>query len=398
MGPTGRSPNKSWGYWLAVLALLASPLSASGAGMAQTQFAMFYHPPTDGTPITSLSTEAKALIFTNGDEAYLNQMRAYGFNGPALEYFMANEASGPANLENASSPCGPYLFYPNNLAGVAGDFCTALHPVESNFLHNSAGRRLYSTQSWTDGAGPHTVYIYLMNPAAAGWQAYVGLHLADLMARSPYTGVFLDNLDLAPTRGQQRETDSDGTIEEYSSGSAYEASIESYLTAIRLAIPQELSLWANMTEGGNAVDAWDAYLPYLNGVMDEAFGTRWNRANDSDAWLAQVQRMERVLAEGKSFLGVGQGSQTDTQRQRFALASYLLAANENAFFRYANDANYYDAWWYSNYAVNLGAPIGPSYQAGGGVWQRDFACGKVTVDPKAHVGMIDANHSQPGCS
>jgi hypothetical protein len=359
---------------------------------------MFYHPPQDGTSIQVMSTQAKALIFTHGDEPYLNQMRAYGFTGPALEYLMANETSGPANLVNSSSICGSYLFYPNNLAGLHGDFCTTLHPNEGNFLHNSKGQRLYSTQSWTDGGGVHTVYLYLMNPSATGWLAYVASHLPRLTAGSPYTGVFLDNLDLAPTRGQSMETNSDGTVQEYASTSAYQANIQAYLAAYRAALPRGMKLWANMTEGQNTANSWDSYLPYLDGVMDEAFAAGWSGFSDPTSWLAQVQRMEKVLGQGKSFLGVAQGSQNNTPMQQFGLASYLLAADNNAYFRYSNYAHYYDAWWYANYASKLGAPIGARYQNRSGLWERDFACGNVTVNTSSKMGTITTNSRLPGCS
>jgi hypothetical protein len=384
--------------YLSFLGSLMGTHAATTPTSAPTQLAMFYHPPHDGPSPQSMSAEAKALIFTNGDESYLSQMRGYGFRGPALEYLMANEASGPANLVNSSSSCGSYLFYPNNLAGLAGDFCTTLHPVEANFLHNSKGQRLYSTQSWTDGGGTHTVYLYLMNPAAPGWQAYVASHLPTLMAGSPYTGVFLDNLDLTPTRGQRREANSDGTLQEYPSVGAYQASIHSYLTVVRAALPYGLKLWANMTEGRNTVNNWDLYLPLLDGAMDEAFADGWRGFNDPTSWLAQVQRMEKVLRQGKSFLGVAQGSRANTQMQVFGLASYLLAAGNNAYFRYSNDTYYHEAWWYSNYASKLGVPLGARYQNSSGLWERDFTCGSVTVNTSTYVGTITTNSSLPGCS
>jgi hypothetical protein len=84
--------------------------------------------------------------------------------------------------------------------------------------------------------------------------------------------------------------------------------------------------------------------------------------------------------------------------QQFGLASYLLAAGSNAYFRYANYDHYYDAWWYSNYALKLGAPLGARYQKSDGVWARDFACGTVTVDTSAHVGTITTSSSPAGCS
>jgi hypothetical protein len=363
------------------------------------QYAMFYDPPRDGTSIQSMSAEAKTLIFTNGDEGYLRQMRGYGFSGPAMEYLMANEASGPPGLVDSSSRCGEYLSYPNNLAGLNGDFCATLHPDENNFLHNSTGHRLYSTQSWTDGDGNHAVYIYLMNPSAPGWQAYVTTQLPELMAGSPYNGVFLDNVDLAPTRGQRLEANSDGGVEEYPSIAVYQASVENYLGAVRASLPAGVQLWANLTEGRNTADNWDGYLPYLNGVMDEEFATGWNGFNDPAAWLAQVERMEEVLGQGKSFVAVAQGAESNTQMQQFGLASYLLAVGNSAYFRYSNYDSYYDAWWYPNYASRLGAPLGPRYQNTSGAWQRDFACGRVLVDLSSDIGTITTTtSSQPGCS
>lgn len=360
------------------------------------QYAMFYHPPRDGTSVQELAARAKTLIFTHGDESYLDRMRDYGFGGPATQYLMANEASGPPDLVNSSSLCDGYLFYPNNVAGLTGDFCIALHPDEGNFLHNSKGQRLYSTQSWTDETGRHTVCLYLMNPAAPGWQAYLASHLPILFANSPYGGVFLDNVDLAPTRGQRLETNSDGAVEEYASIAAYQASVQGYLAGIRAALPVGMQAWANMTEGQPTVDNWNAYLPYLDGVMDESFASGWHGINDPTSWLAQVQRMEAVLRRGKTFVGVVQGSQGDSHLRLFGFASYLLAAGDNAYFRYADDEHYYDAWWYTEYDTRLGAPLGARYETSNGVWQRDFACGQVTVDAAARVGTITAI-AAPGC-
>jgi hypothetical protein len=348
---------------------------------------MFYHPPRDGTSAQALAARAGAVVFTSGDESYLTQMREFGFSGPALQYLMANEASGPSGLVNSTSACGAYEFYPNNVSGLLGDFCTTLHSVERNFLHNSKGERLYSTQSWQDERGRHTVYLYLMNPAAPGWQAYVASRLTTVV-ELPYTGVFLDNVDLAPTRGQRLETNSDGTVEEYVSVGAFQASVQSYLAAVRATLPRGKQLWANMTEGQRTADNWDPYLPYLDGVMDEAFASGWNGVNDEASWLAQVRRMEAVLAQGKTFVGVVQGSQHDTQLQQFGLASYLLAADYNAYFRFANDSHYYDAWWYDDYETKLGAPLGARYMNSGGAWQREFTCGTVAVDAVARDGTI----------
>jgi hypothetical protein len=53
---------------------------------------------------------------------------------------------------------------------------------------------------------------------------------------------------------------------------------------------------------------------------------------------------------------------------------------------------------YPNYASKLGAPLGARYQNGSGVWQREFACGSVTVNTSTHEATITSNSSPPGCS
>ena len=120
------------------------------------------------------STYASAIL-THGDEAYRDQLRAAGLRGPTLQYLMANDTSGPPRagsagaLRNGRDACSRSLeitYLLNTVTGIAGDFCTALHPVEANFLHNSLGERLYATLSWQESAGTKTAYIYAMNPAA----------------------------------------------------------------------------------------------------------------------------------------------------------------------------------------------------------------------------------------
>ena len=108
--------------------------------------------------------------------------------------------------------------------------------------------------------------------------------------------------------------------------------------------------------------------------------------------------MEKVLCLGKSFLGVVQGVRANTHLQQFGLASYLLGAGNNAYFRYSYSAYYSDAWWYSNYASKLGVSVGARYENSSGVWERDFACGSVTANAFTQVGTITTNSSLPGCS
>ncbi|MDP2964868.1 MAG: putative glycoside hydrolase [Pelolinea sp.] len=73
---------------------------------------------------------------------------------------------------------------------------------------------------------------------------------------------------------------------------------------------------------------------------------------------------ERTQSEGKTIILVTQGDPDDCNRILFGLASYLLANNGQAFFRYANDQIYRKVWWYPEFDINLGQPIGPKVYGG----------------------------------
>ena len=100
--------------------------------------------------------------------------------------------------------------------------------------------------------------------------------------------------------------------------------------------------------------------------------------------------VEEALSQGKNLILVAQAAQSDPDRQQFALASYLLVANENAFFRYEDADSYREVSLYENYFLDLGQPLGPRYRDGSS-WRRDFSNGYVRVDPEAHSAEISLN-------
>jgi hypothetical protein len=368
---------------------------APSAVGSPTDLVMFYHPPKDGTTPQTMAAKFSAVLFTRGDESYRDQMRSAGFTGPALQYLMANEASGPGGLRSASDGCGAYLYYPNNVSGIAGDFCSALHGDERSFLHNGRGERLYTTQSWQESTGTKTVTIYLMNPASTTWRSYLSQRALQNAQGLGYTGLFLDNVDLSLYRAQRQQQNSDGTVAEYASSTDYRAAVVGHLQSLRSVVT--MPVWGNMTSGSDTATDWDQYAPYLDGVMSEYFAARWGGTFASPTvWETQLRQVEAMVGRGKTVLAIGQGSKTDTARMRFALASYLLVAADGVYFRYASDSAYYEAWLYPEYQARLGPPTGSRYQSGG-LWRRDFTCGYVSVDPSTNAGTIVVDASRPGC-
>ena len=83
---------------------------------------------------------------------------------------------------------------------------------------------------------------------------------------------------------------------------------------------------------------WDQYMKHLDGVMiGNSLGTDWDRGYPSQTdWEEQMEQAEQALKRGKTLILVAQGKQEDLELQKFALASYLLIANGNAYFRYTH--------------------------------------------------------------
>ncbi|MFN0074221.1 MAG: putative glycoside hydrolase [Chloroflexota bacterium] len=356
----------------------------------------FYHPPEDGTPIRTLAAQARHVIYTRGDERYLQQLREIGFSGPALQYLVANEASGPEPATSATARCGDYLQTGNDVTGIARDFCAALHADERNFLHNGKGERLYSSLSFQEGSATRTRYYYLMNPGSVAWRDYFAARAQDNASALPYSGIFLDNVDLTPRRGTDNERNSDKTVKEYANEKTYREAVLGYLETVRTGVPASL-LWANLTEGLNQPDEYVPYLPYLDGVMNEYFVTlERGRAVGPNGWAAQLSQADSVTERGKSFLAISQGARNDLNRMRFALASYLMIAGPQTYFRYADGEKYQEAWLFDDYENRLGSPLGRRYQKGE-LWYRDFTCGTVTVDIDRRAGDIALRAEAPAC-
>jgi hypothetical protein len=383
---------------LALVSVLLVALEAPPAATADSQvqprqssvpLTLFYHPPRDATSLNVVAERFHSAVFTRGDERYRDQLRAAGFSGPILQYLVANEASGPADLRNADDPCGDYLTSGNDVSGIARDFCDALHPYEDVFLHNRAGERLFTTLSWQERTGRKTRYYYLMNPASQRWIDYFVSHASANARQMGYSGLFIDNLDRSLERGLSRSENSDHHVVEYHSDVQYREAVLHGLSALRSRLAGT-PIWGNVTTAYYRPLDGHAFTPLLDAVMNEYFVGLWRGGlPTADHWELQLQQAERVIQERKAFVAVAQGDRGDLDRLRFALASFLLVADQQAYFRYADDATYEEAWLYDDYRASLGSPLTGRYQAATGVWQRDFQCGRVSVDPVRHRGSIE---------
>ena len=345
-----------------------------------------YKPPSDGTSVETLAQQASLIILTKKDEPYRDQLRAAGYQGLMLHYVMASEVSGPPTTSAADACDDSHKPYANNVADQIGDFCTLIHPHEDWFMHNGHGERLYQ--------GTDRLY-YSMNPGSAGWRAFVLSRLKQRMfgdETTPplgYDGIFLDNVELNLYKDQQQLSNSDGATLEYASDDEYRAAWRDWLAYMRRGLGTTVPLWANMISTQNQPDAWNEYLPYLDGGMNEAFATGYHTLSPQE-YANDLIQAEYVLAQGKGFYANTLQRQPEPDLEPLALASYLLVMQPDApiYFRYTAYQSSYANWHtYPNYDVQLGAPLGPRYATRDG-WRRDFTHGYVTGDPRQRTATI----------
>jgi hypothetical protein len=349
--------------------------------------AWFHKPPEEGTSAADIAENHRYIHLTGAaDIPFRDQLRAAGYKGPIYTYVTMTAVEGPGPYHDSSARCdSDYQPYDNQLAFNRGDFCKYLHSNESWFLHNSKGERIVDDYF---GSGR---WSYLMNPGDPGWRDFSWSRLKYVKDTWLYDGIWLDNLDLDLSRAWTEDNNSDGTVKEYDTNEQWREAVQGWLAGMRAQLGS-YPMWANLVGGGTGATSWDPYAPYLDGAMDESFSVSWiDRWRSPEEWQGQLQRAQRWLDMGKGLVMVGQGPRDDTARMDFTLASYMLVANENAFFRYTRFDSYYSSLWlYPDYATarSLGMPLGVCREISGGVWHRDFEHGYVEVNPTEHWGRL----------
>jgi hypothetical protein len=350
--------------------------------------AVFVNYPKD-TAMEVVAAKASFVILPRTEWRYRDNLRANGYSGKVVQYFLANEVHGPGPYASAAAACDTsFVPHINQVAYNKGDFCKYLHANESWFLHNGAGKRLYSI------SGGRTMYH--MNPASSGWRAFALQRMVrdvfgdSVQAKMGFDGVFLDNLAPKTYKLRNQVENADGTVREFASDSAYRDAVRGYLSALSGTLRPTSLIWANMIDDYRvSKDDYLSYVQYLDGWLNEAWSVGWGSQYLAvEDWNLHLELAEATLAQGKAVLTNAQGSRYDYNRQQFALASHLLVTNNSkAYFRYSEASKYGEWWQYDNYNVTLGAPRGKRYQTGTS-WRRDFECGYVTADPTTRSGKI----------
>jgi len=347
------------------------------------QLFWFPNAPTDHSTYQILAKHFNFFIFTQDEEAARNEIEALGGNGTFLQYVLFN-----AIKDEDKSTCFeiPYQARADN---QPGDFCMIRDQHPDWLLRSNDGNPIL-----TDFGG------VLMDPANKGWREFWLERIKINQDQNGWDGVLLDNVEAGASYVSRF---SSNKLPESFSEAKYTKAIEEFLKYLygNYFHPERRQLYANII-GLHDQDVVLNYLNYLDGILLENFAVGWeDNYLDQGTWEEQLLLAEQTQHRGKKILLASQGKQYDLKHQEFALASYLLINQGDAFFRYTYAGKstinpdlpaYGELWMYKNYLLNLGQPLGQAYRQGN-LWRRDFEFGHVIVDPISHLTEFTGKHS-----
>ena len=336
------------------------------------QLAWFYKPPT-AEELKALPKHFETFILTKNDEDERDELKAQGVEAPFLQYI-----SFDVIIDPGSCTAQPWR---NQAADRPGDFCYISDNHPDWFMLDADGNRMYRDL----GSGMRSA---LMDPGHPGWRAFWLERARESQEMLGWEGVFLDNVEASLAKRERRNQ----MPAAYQDDASYQAAVTGFLAYIYAEYfqPEGRPLYGNIIAQRNS-DTWFDYMQYLDGGMEEGWAVDWSDGYlSAKNWQKHLEKVEKTQQIGKHSILVAQGYQHDETRQAFAYASYLLVSNGNSSFRYTNDDNYREQWLYSNYDLELGAPLGTRYQDGD-AWVRDFTNGSVQVDPLTQTATITMN-------
>ncbi len=331
--------------------------------------AYFYKPPSN-SDVATVTSYFSNVVLTGGDESFRDQLISNGFASSIPQYYRSEGIQDPGSC--TSNPAN------NQIAYKAGDFCDISKNHPDWFLLDTNGNRMRTS--------PTSSY-WRMDPGNAGWRSFFVSRLLEINQQQGWSGVFLDNLEAS-----LGEIKRDGLLPaNYRDDASYQAAVKGFIQYLYTNYAQAYNrpVMANIISRSTEAQ-WFNLTPYLTGAMQERWAVPWSGTAgylSESKWSADMALAEKTQAQGKYIMLIAQGSKTDTARQNFAFASYLLVSNGKASFRYTDSSIYKEVWLYDNYKVQLGSPLGVRYQSGT-AWRRDFTKGYVIVDPVKNTATI----------
>jgi hypothetical protein len=361
---------------------VTADVSGRGCASSPTRLAWFYKPPGSSS-LTSVINNYDIFTFTKNDEKSMRTVQNAGVR-PVLQYIKYDAIQDPCfqARKPKGSPCSCSKKPLNNqVAWNAIDICDIRDNHPDWFLRDANGNLLYKDNQ------------VMMDPGSQGWREFWVSRMRSSQSDG-WDGILIDNI--ATTFGMH------GTnfvkLQRYSTDSAYQNAVVGFLSYARSTYfkPNNKVMYANISVRWKTDDAYRRFMEQLDGAQDEFWAYSRSGYYSTLSWEDDFFRARDTLSRGDSIILISQGSKTDTKRQLFGFASYLLIASDKTFFRYTSDSGGYGQMWlYDNYLFKLGTPTGAAYKSGDS-WKRSFSNGEVKVTPGSREAKITLK-SATGC-
>ncbi len=224
------------------------------------------------------------------------------------------------------------------------------------------------------------------------WVDYLSDFVADeLLSTGLWDGVFYDNswYDVSWVQNGAIDANKDGRNDEKNSlDAAWRAGMVKLYKLTREKAGKPILIVGNGDRG---------YYGDINGIYFESFTTApyisWEEKMRLYALSADTSKSPTIAIIGNTSQDP-KISEADYRRMRFGLASSLM---ENGYYAYdAGSSSHAEIWWYDEYGINLGTPIGPAQpmsSASGDyykdVWKREFTHGIAIVNSLAEDKEVD---------
>ena len=232
----------------------------------------------------------------------------------------------------------------------------AMEITEEMYLHDEAGERCgfgWASEEWNHGE------IYAMDPRNPDWVELIVSFYGTVLAQPQHDGIIVD---MVVEKQYWCPTISD---EEW-----IEATTAIYEKIDELNTGDKLVIF----NAGACLTDIDAYGAYFDGYVMENFMGDQLQTSYSEGLEAGDTPYLVIYAVDTDDTGA-----VDMNKMRLGLTLSLLF--DNTYFAYDfGPRDHGQAWWYSEYDVELGEPLGEYYEVDGAYW-REYENGYVVSAP-----------------
>jgi len=245
----------------------------------------------------------------------------------------------------------------------------AIEVTEEMYLHDSEGGRCafgWASEEWGHGE------IYAMDPRNEDWASLVVNFYETVLAQPSHDGIIVDMVVERQYWGQDAITDEEWTA----------ATKAIYRRISDLNTEDKLVIF----NAGARLSDIDDYSMYFDGYLMENFMGGQLKTTFSEG--LEALNGDKIVIYGVDTDDTGV---VDMKKMRLGLTLSLLG--DNTYFTYDfGPRDHGQAWWYPEYDVDLGEPLGEYYELEGAYW-REFERGIVVAAPEGASVSFDEEYT-----